>query len=106
MSGEHLKIVLESPACTALLSEAALQLATWVDLVTTEHDPAGKFTCSCHSGPELVIDGGPKGGDTCSRVSGGTVSMDHSGKHSSVEPFSGDIINHATTTGSCAFYGD
>ena len=27
MSGEHLKIVLESPACTALLSESASQLA-------------------------------------------------------------------------------
>ena len=65
---------------------------TGVDLVMTEHDPAGKLTCPCYGGLELVIYGGPKGGDTYSRDSDGTVSMDHSDKHSSVEIFSGDII--------------
>ena len=57
-----------------------------------EYDPAGEFTGTCHSGHELVVDGGPNGGDTYSRVSCGTVSVDHSDKHPSVELFSGDII--------------
>ena len=63
---------------------------TWVNL--TKHDPAWKFSCPCHSGPELVIDGGPKGCGTYSRVSGGTISIDHLDKHTSVELFSDDLI--------------
>ena len=52
MSGEHLKIVLESPACTALLSESASQLARaempegivkaiWVGRMTILQKPDG-----------------------------------------------------------------
>ena len=52
MSGEHLKIVLESPACTALLSESASQLARaemleeivkaiWVGRMTILKKPGG-----------------------------------------------------------------
>ena len=62
-------------------------------LGTAEYDPAGEFSGTDHSDHELVVDGGPNGGHTCSRVSHGTVSMDHSDKHTSVELCEGYFAN-------------
>lgn len=65
---------------------------TCVDLSVAEEGPAGEFSCACHSGHELIPGGGPNGGDTCSKVSCGSVAVANSDKQPSVELFSGDSI--------------
>ena len=65
---------------------------TCVDLSVAESGPAGKVHLYLPRGHEIVVNGGANGGDTCSSVICGTVSVDNSDKHPSVAFVSGDSV--------------
>uniref|UniRef100_A0A7S1FI45 EGF-like domain-containing protein n=1 Tax=Noctiluca scintillans TaxID=2966 RepID=A0A7S1FI45_NOCSC len=72
---------------------------TCEDLSVSEQGPAGEFTCSCDKGYELSPGGGSNGGDTCSMIICGSISVENSNQFPSVELFSGDTVLVKCDTG-------
>ena len=72
---------------TSAATEGRVSTCQWLRAV-----PAGKFTLYLPRGHEIVVNGGANGGDTCSSVSCGTVSVDNSDKHPSVAFVFGDSV--------------
>ena len=65
---------------------------TCYDLSLAEDGPAGEFSCMCYDGYELIQDGGPNGGDTCSPISCGDISVANSNQFPSEKLFSNDSV--------------